>query len=78
MLAYGARKARQWWSQNAEALARLSNLRVIALADDAGDSLQALAARSMQLTATVQEGHVWLGTPMAAIEIVPQQWLPPP
>ena len=78
VLAYGSRKARPWWSQNAEALARLSNLRVLALADETGAALQAIAARSMPLTATVHEGHVWLSTPAAAIEIVPQQWLPGP
>jgi uncharacterized protein YaeQ len=78
VLAYGGRKAQQWWTQNADALARLSNLRVIALADGAGESLQTIAARSMQLTATVQEGHVWLSTPVAAVEVVPQQWMPQP
>ena len=76
VLAYGSRKAQQWWSQNAAALGRLSNLRVLALADEAGERLQQLAARSMALTATVHDGHVWLSTPAASIEIVPQQWLP--
>jgi uncharacterized protein YaeQ len=78
VLAYGGRKAQQWWAANAEALARLPNLRVLALDADAGTRLQALAARSMQLTATVNEGHVWLSTPAASVEIVPRQWLPAP
>lgn len=76
VLAYGGRRAQQWWTENAAALARQTNLRVLALADDAGPALQSIAARSMQLTATIHEGHVWLGTPTAAIEIVPRQWLP--
>ncbi len=76
VLAYGSRKAQQWWAGNADALARLSNLRVLALADEACERLQQLAARSMALTATVHDGHVWLSTPVASIEIEPQQWLP--
>jgi uncharacterized protein YaeQ len=78
VLAYGSRKAQQWWTQSAESLARLANLRVLALSDAACADLQGLAARSMTLTATVQDGHVWLSTPAASIEIVPQQWLPNP
>ena len=76
VLAYGRRKSQQWWAANAEALARLPNLRVLALDDDVGEGLQALAARSMAITATVHDGHVWLATPTASAEIVPQQWLP--
>jgi len=76
VLAYGGRKMQQWWTQSSDTLARLPNLRVLALADEAAAGLPTIAARSMQLTATVQEGHVWLSTPTAAIEVVPQQWLP--
>jgi len=78
VLAYGGRKAQQWWAANAEALGRLSNLRLLTVADEACERLQQLAARSMALTATVHDGHVWLSTPAASIEIVPQQWLPGP
>lgn len=78
VLAYGSRKAQQWWAVNAEALGRLSNLRLLTVADEACERLQQLAARSMALTATVHDGHVWLSTPAASIEIVPQQWLPGP
>jgi len=78
VLAYGGRKAKQWWFTNTEALARLPNLRVLALDEEACAGLQAIAARSMSLTATVQDGHVWLSSPTASIEIVPRQWLPVP
>jgi uncharacterized protein YaeQ len=76
VLAYGGRKAQQWRAANAEALARLPNLRLLALADEDCTGLQGLAARSMALTATVQDGHLWLGSPTASIEVVPQRWLP--
>jgi uncharacterized protein YaeQ len=78
VLAYGGRKAQQWWSACAGALARLDNLRVLALGDAATEALQSLAARSMTLTATVHEGHAWLGTESATIEITPDRWLPSP
>lgn len=76
VLAYGSRKAQQWWAAQGAALARLPNLRVLAIADEACQGLQSLAARSMALTATVHDGHVWLGSQASSIEIVPQQWLP--
>jgi uncharacterized protein YaeQ len=78
VLAYGGRKADQWWTQNAAALGRQSNLRVLALSAEATAQLQSLAARSMQLTCTIHDGHVWLGSDTAAVEVVPQQWLPQP
>jgi uncharacterized protein YaeQ len=76
VLAYGGRRAQQWWSENAQPLARLSNLRVLALEAEDCARLAGLAARSIPLTATVHEGHVWLNTPTTAIEIVPRQQLP--
>jgi uncharacterized protein YaeQ len=78
VLAYGGRKAQQWWAQSRAALARQDNLRVLALDDAVLAPLQEVAARSMQVTATIQDGHLWLATPAAAIEVVPQQWLPQP
>ena len=76
LLAYGERRAQPWWTQSRAALARQDNLRVLALDDAALAKLQGIAARSMPLTATIQDGHLWLATPAAAIEIVKQQWLP--
>lgn len=76
VLAYGDRKAQAWRDEHAAALARLSNLRVLALDERDCEALQALAARSMKVEATVHAGHVWLATPTAAAEIVPAQWLP--
>jgi uncharacterized protein YaeQ len=32
----------------------------------------------MSLTATVQDGHVWLATTEESVEVVPQHWLPRP
>ena len=76
VLAYGGRRVQPWWAANGASLARLPNLRVLALADEACAGLQGLVARSMALTATVHDGHVWLGSPDSSVEIVPQRWLP--
>lgn len=71
VLAYGARKVDAWWNDNAAAFARLSNLRVQTLAAAETVALQALAARSMALTCTVQDGHVWLASEGTTIELAP-------
>lgn len=71
VLAYGARKLNAWWKENAEALARHSNLRVLALSGEETGALQSLTARSMALTCTIQEGQVWLASATATIELSP-------
>jgi uncharacterized protein YaeQ len=71
VLAYGARRVEQWWSDNAAALSRLANLKVFTLTAAETEALQALAARSMALTCTVQDGHVWLASERATAEVAP-------
>jgi uncharacterized protein YaeQ len=71
VLAYGARRVEQWWSDNAAALSRLANLKVFTLTAEETGALQALAERSMTLTCTVQEGHVWLASERATTEVAP-------
>jgi len=62
VLAYGGQKADLWWAQNADALARCANLAVVAMPPQASAELAALAQRSMALSCTVQDGHVWIGS----------------
>jgi uncharacterized protein YaeQ len=71
VLAYGARRVEQWWSDNAAALSRLANLKVFTLTATETEALQALAARSMTLTCTVQDGHVWLASERSTVEVAP-------
>ena len=71
VLAYGARRVETWWSDNAAAFARLSNLRVLTLTGEETAALQTLAARTMSLTCTVQEQHVWLASASSTIELAP-------
>jgi uncharacterized protein YaeQ len=71
VLAYGARKVDAWWNDNAEAFGRQKNLRVLTLTGEETAALQSLAARSMSLTCTVQEQHVWLASADSTIELAP-------
>jgi len=75
VVAYGARRAEAWWLDNAAAFARLANLTVFVLSDADAAALQSLAARSLKLTCTIQEGHVWLAAEAATIEIAPERKL---
>lgn len=74
VLAYGERKASQWWAQNEAALGRNECLSVLALSQPDCTGLSSLAARAMRLTCTVQDGRVWLASESASVEIEPQ-WL---
>ncbi|MBI1396051.1 MAG: hypothetical protein GC151_08720 [Betaproteobacteria bacterium] len=67
LYAYGGRSVGVWWSQNGSELARLGNLAVFELPPDATSSLAALAARTMSLQCTIQEGHVWFAAGDAAV-----------
>jgi uncharacterized protein YaeQ len=71
VLAYGARRVDLWWEENAQALGRLSNLRVFTLTAAETEALQSLVARSMTLTCTVQDGHVWLASEASTVELRP-------
>jgi uncharacterized protein YaeQ len=68
VLAYGERRAAVWWRENAAEFARCRNLTVQLLPDADAAALAALAARSMALTATLQNGRVWLASDATAVE----------
>jgi uncharacterized protein YaeQ len=46
-------------------------LRVLTLTGEETTALQTLAARSMSITCTVQEQHVWLASATSTIELAP-------
>lgn len=58
---YGGRAADLWWQQNAGELDKLKPLAVSALPPASIAALTALARRTMRLTATIQDGQIWLG-----------------
>lgn len=60
VLAYGGKAMDMWWLKEGTAIARLRNVRVLALDSEPAAALTALANRNMALQCTVQDGHVWV------------------
>jgi uncharacterized protein YaeQ len=60
-----------WWSALQNKVARLANLAVWQLPAEQSQALAALAARSMQLQLTVQDGSLWLGNGATSVELQP-------
>ena len=58
--AYGARAIAPWWQKHGVALGKLSNLRVVQVADETFAALGALAERSMDVDCLVQDGEAQL------------------
>jgi uncharacterized protein YaeQ len=61
-----------WWAGVARDVARLSNLRVWQIDADESRALAELAARSMQLHVTVQDGVVWFDEGTRHLELHPR------
>ena len=66
-----------WWRGIESKLSRPQNLSVFRIPTDAAQSLAALAQRSMQLQATVQEGVLTLGDSAHSVDIECKPWLRP-
>ncbi len=71
--AYGT-NADAWWKGVASGVGRTRNLEVLRLPVDATRAAAALAARTMDLQATVQDGLVWFSDPSTTIELQPAWW----
>ena len=65
-----------WWDGVAAKLARARGLEVWRVEPGQSQALSALAARSMQLQVTVQDGTVWIGNGTYSVEIAPKRLLP--
>ncbi len=66
-----------WWRGIESKLSRPQNLSVFRIPTEAAQSLAALAQRSMQLQATVQEGVLTLGDSAHSVDIECKPWLSP-
>jgi len=73
VLAYQA-AADIWWRGIANKVTRLDKLQVWRLPAEAAPALAALAERSMQLQATIQDGALTLSSTLGAVHIEPQRW----
>jgi uncharacterized protein YaeQ len=68
---YGGRSAALWWKQNEAAMARIANVSVVEISEEATAGLEAMAQRSMRVECTVQEGQVYLHAGDAAVHFEP-------
>jgi len=66
--------AEVWWRGIENKLSRLSNLQVYRVPAATAQDLGALAERSMQLQATIQEGVLMLGNNARSIDVEPLRW----
>ena len=66
--------AEVWWRGIENKLTRLSNLSVWRVPSDQSLALAALAQRSMQLQATLQEGVLMIGDGTRTVDIEPLRW----
>ena len=69
---------RAWWAKNGAALARLPNFSAFQVPQEASLALARLADRSMQLTCTVQDGHVYFANGDESLEVAVDNLLVPP
>jgi uncharacterized protein YaeQ len=69
-----AHAAEVWWRGIETKLTRLHTLSVYRVPTLASQALAALAERSMQLQATVQEGTLTLGDAKTTVDIEPLRW----
>ena len=67
--------AEVWWRGIESKLTRLSKLQVFRVPTEASQALAGMAARSMQLQATVQDGAVTISGETGSVMIEPQRWL---
>ena len=67
-------QAEVWWRGIAPKLGRLDRLQVWRLPPQAVQELQALAERSMQLQATLQDGALTLSSTLGSVHLEPQRW----
>ena len=66
--------AEVWWRGIENKLTRLDKLQVWRLPAEAAPALAALAERSMQLQATVQEGAITLSSTQGSVHVEPVRW----
>jgi len=76
VLLYGGRVADMWWAKEGPGLARLSNLKVLNLAEEQTAAMVELAERGMQLQCTIQDGQVYLTDGPQTVLIEPRCLMP--
>lgn len=60
VLAYGGRAVDVWWQKSRAPLQKLAGLTVWRIEPEASETLAAMARRTMQIQASIQDGEVWI------------------
>ena len=68
---YGGRIADMWWQQNSKGLLKLNNLTVINLPET--QALASLAAKSISISCTIQDGELMISHDSGSVEIIPKK-----
>jgi uncharacterized protein YaeQ len=63
-----------WWKGIETKLTRLDKLQVWRIPTEASQAMAAMAERSMQLQATVQEGALTLSSNLGSVHLEPVRW----
>lgn len=71
---YGGNSAAIWWEQNRRALLKLDKVGVFNIPAETAAALAAMAQRTMQLQATLQDGELWLSGDSDSLQVVPETW----
>jgi uncharacterized protein YaeQ len=71
LLTYGGRGVGIWWNANQGALERLTNLDIFEIPIEATQAMAMLADRNMQINATLQDGHIWMGNAGQTVLVEP-------
>jgi uncharacterized protein YaeQ len=69
---YNGNSADMWWEQNRRAIDKLDKVSVFNIPVEIADALAAMARRTMQLQATVQDGELWLTADGDSLQVVLQ------
>jgi uncharacterized protein YaeQ len=71
LLCYGGRQVDVWWPQIQGKLARLDNLAIYNLGPEASQGLADMAARTMRLQCTIQDGQVFITDGVRTVHLEP-------
>ncbi|PMR77438.1 YaeQ family protein [Billgrantia endophytica] len=66
---YSGDGASLWWEKNARKFTAIDNLTVVDIDARSVQELTALAAKSMTLNCTIQDGMLWLASPENSVEV---------
>lgn len=70
---YGENTQGIWWQKNQSKLMQFANLSIYSLPFEATSQLATMAARSMALTVTIQDGEIWVSNESQSVQLLPTQ-----